>query len=189
LFWPPCHFLLAGLVLLKSPRYFWQDGSRITSGSILPKVWPTSGLRERSAHRFSHSQKAKDMKNKNPGGRYAANQLITLRVTLEEKNWLADRVTIIGISLSAYVRHRIFGGRPILPRADEGAIRELRRMGGLVKHNFETLRQAKMGPEFIRQHEDLLQSIVAKIEELGSRNDREEDQIQECDETESASDR
>ena len=130
------------------------------------------------------------MKSKNAGGRYAANQLITLRVTPEEKDWLAERVAIIGISLSAYARHRLFGGRPILPRADESAIRELRRMGGLIKHNFETLRQAKMGAECIRQHEILLQSIVAKIETLGSRqDDREEDQIQIDDEAESAADR
>jgi hypothetical protein len=115
------------------------------------------------------------MKSKTPGGRYAANHLITLRVTPEEKDWLAERVAIIGISLSAYARHRLFGGRPILPRADEWAIRELRRMGGLIKHNFETLRQAQMEPDFIRRHEDLLRINVAKIEELGSRqHDREE---------------
>ena len=130
------------------------------------------------------------MKSKNSGGRYAANHLITLRVTPEEKVWLAERVAIIGISLSAYARHRLFGGRPILPRADEWAIRELRRMGGLIKHNFETLRQAKMDAEFIRQHEDLLHTIVAKIEDLGSRqDDREEDQASEYDEAENAPDR
>ena len=116
------------------------------------------------------------MKHKNAGGRYAANNLITLRVTPEEKEWLAERVAIIGISLSAYARHRLFGGRPILPRADEGVIRELRRMGGLIKYNFETLRQANMGTECIRQHEELLRTIIVKIEELGSRqDDREED--------------
>ena len=130
------------------------------------------------------------MKSKNTGGRYAANQLITLRVTPEEKNWLAERVAIIGISQSAYARHRLFGGRPILPRADEGAIRELRRMGGLIKHNFETLRQAKMSPDFILRHEQLLHTIAAKIEELGSRQDDcEEGQIQEYDEAENAADR
>jgi hypothetical protein len=130
------------------------------------------------------------MKSKIPGGRYAANHLLTLRVTPEEKNWLAERVAIIGISLSAYARHRLFGGRPILPRADEAAIRELRRMGGLIKHNFETLRQAKMGAAFIRQHEDLLQTIVDKIEELGNRqNDCEEDQKPAYTETENETDR
>jgi hypothetical protein len=130
------------------------------------------------------------MKSKTPGGRYAANHLLTLRVTPEEKNWLAERVAIIGISQSAYVRNRVFGGRPILPRADEAAIRELRRMGGLIKHNFETLRQAKMDTAFIRRHEDLLQTIVEKIEELGSgQNDCEEDQASEYDETENETNR
>jgi len=130
------------------------------------------------------------MKGKNAGGRYAANHLITLRVTPAEKEWLAERVAVIGISLSAYARNRLFGGRPILPRADEWAIRELRRMGGLVKHNFETLRQADMDAGFIRQHEDLLHTIVVKIEELGSRqDDREEDQEPEFDKAENASDR
>ncbi|MDR3361502.1 MAG: hypothetical protein LBO64_01445 [Desulfovibrio sp.] len=125
------------------------------------------------------------MKSKIPGGRYAANHLLTLRVTPEEKGWLMERVAIIGISQSAYVRKRIFGGRPILPRADEAAIRELRRMGGLIKHNFETLRQAKMDAAFIRQHEDLLQTIVDKIEELGSmHHDRQEDQESEYAEAE-----
>lgn len=111
-------------------------------------------------------------------------------MTHEEKNLLAERVSTIGISASAYVRHRIFGGRPIIPRVDEAMIRELRRMGGLLKHNFETLRQANVDREFIRQHENLLRAIIDKIEELGSvRHDREEVQTPEEYETESATDR
>jgi hypothetical protein len=129
------------------------------------------------------------MKSKIPGGRYAANHLLTLRVTPEEKDWLMERVAIIGISQSAYVRNRIFGGRPILPRADEAAIRELRRIGGLLKHYFEILRQAKVDTTFIRRHEDLLQTIVDKIEELGSgQNDCEKDQESEYVETENETD-
>jgi hypothetical protein len=43
---------------------------------------------------------------------------------------------------------------------------------------------------FIRQHEDLLQTIVEKIEELGSgQNDCEEDQESEYAETENETDR
>jgi hypothetical protein len=190
LFRPRFRFFKADMAFCKSLCFSWQDGNRITYGSILPKGRTPSGLPERSALRFSHSTEAKSMKSKIPGGRYAANHLLTLRVTPEEKNWLAERVAIIGISLSAYVRNRIFGGRPILPRADEAAIRELRRMGGLIKHNFETLRQAKMGAAFIRRHEDLLQAIVEKIEELGSRqNDCEEDQESEYVKTENKTDR
>ncbi len=130
------------------------------------------------------------MNNKNAGGRYAANQLITLRVTPEEKKRLTESAALIGTSLSEYMRHRIFGGRPILPRADEWAIRELRRMGGLLKHNFVTLRQAKMGPDFLRKHEELLRTIIAHIEYLGRGNDdREEGQKQENGKDESAADR
>ena len=47
-----------------------------------------------------------------------------------------------------------------------------------------------MGVDFIRRHEELLQAIKTKIEDLGSRqDDREEDQIQEYDKAENASDR
>ena len=130
------------------------------------------------------------MKHKNTSGRYAANHLITLRVTPEEKDWLVERIAIIGISLSAYARNRLFGGRPILPRADEGAIRELRRMGGLIKHHFETLRQTGGGENLHREMENVLRVIVAKIEELGSRHyDREEDQESEYGEAEKTADR
>ncbi|MDR2891531.1 MAG: hypothetical protein LBV80_00350 [Deltaproteobacteria bacterium] len=130
------------------------------------------------------------MKEKIPGGRYAANQIVTLRVTPEEKSQLQERVSIIGISLSAYVRHRIIGGRPIIPRVDEAMIRELRRLGGLLKHNFETLRQAKVGRDFIRQHEQLLDTIRNTMEKLGSaRNDSEEVQEPEKYETKSTADR
>ncbi|MDL2267692.1 hypothetical protein LJC46_06870 [Desulfovibrio sp. OttesenSCG-928-G15] len=116
------------------------------------------------------------MNNKNAGGKYTENQIVTLRVTPEEKKRLMEFSSIIGVSLSDYLRHRIFGGRPILPRTDEWAIRELRRMGGLLKHNFETLRQAKMESGFINRHEGLLRTIIASIENLVRENhDREED--------------
>ena len=34
------------------------------------------------------------------------------------------------------MRRKFFGGRPIIARTDDLAIRELRRLGGLLKHNF-----------------------------------------------------
>ena len=129
------------------------------------------------------------MNNKNAGGKYAANRLVTLRVTPDEKKRLAEYAALIGASLSDYLRHRIFGGRPILPRTDEWSIRELRRMGGLLKHNFDTLRQAKVEPGFIRRHEELLRIIAAHIDHLGEKYDREENQEQENVKDESATDR
>jgi hypothetical protein len=82
------------------------------------------------------------MKNNNAGGKFAANVWLTLRVTPEEKNRLAELANVVGLSVSEYMRRRFFGGRPLVPRTDETAIRELRRMGGLLKHNFITMREA-----------------------------------------------
>jgi hypothetical protein len=83
------------------------------------------------------------------------------------------------------VRRRFFGGRPIVPRTDECAVRELRRMGGLLKHNFDALWQANVGKEIIGQQENLLRQLAAKIDELGRiSDDRQEDQEQENGEAE-----
>lgn len=118
------------------------------------------------------------MKPRNMGPRYAANQLITLRVTPEEKDRLREHTALMGVSLSAYVRTKILGGRPLIPRTDECTIRELRRMGGLLKHHFSILREAKVSAEFLLLHEKLLHTIMKKIDAIGAANhDREEDQI------------
>jgi hypothetical protein len=61
--------------------------------------------------------------------------------TPEEKIWLAELVSTIGLSISEYVRRRFFGDRTLVPRSDEWTVRELRRLGGLLKHNFEIFRQ------------------------------------------------
>ncbi len=118
------------------------------------------------------------MKPRNTGPRYAANQLITLRVTPEEKDRLREHTALMGVSLSAYVRTKIFGGRPLIPRTDECTIRELRRMGGLLKHHFSTLREANVSEDFFLLHEKLLHAIRQKIDDIGTANhDREEDQM------------
>lgn len=118
------------------------------------------------------------MNHRNARPRYTENQLLTLRVTPEEKARLREKAAVIGMSLSEYARAKIFGGRPIIPRTDEWTIRELRRMGGLLKHHFSTLREAKVSAEFLLLHEKLLHTIMKKIDAIGAANhDREEDQI------------
>lgn len=117
------------------------------------------------------------MKQRQSGPRYAANQLVTLRVTPEEKLRLRENAVLIGVSLSAYVRAKIFGGRPLIPRTDEWTIRELRRMGDLLKQHFSTLREAKARSDFLQLHEKLLHAIRQKIDDIGTTtHDREEDQ-------------
>ena len=65
----------------------------------------------------------------------------TLRLTAEEENRLTRQAATAGISVSEYMRRLFFGGRPIIARTDDQTIRELRRLGGLLKHHFEVVKR------------------------------------------------
>ncbi len=137
-----------------------------------------SGHPECSALRFSHS-KGKGMKGKKKkgGGRSAARKWVTIRVTEEEKMRLAEQAEIAGLSLSEYMRRRFFGGR-ISACTDLNTIAELRRIGGLLKHNFETLRQAKAPPDIFESQETALRNLTWAIQKiaLGCHHDCKENQ-------------
>ena len=130
------------------------------------------------------------MKDRNTGGRYAAKVWLTLRVTPEEKKRLAELAAGVGLSVSEYARRKFFGGRPLVPRTDALALNELRRLGGLLKHNFETLRQVNGAAYMLRIQEEVLRQIARQIEIMGKANDdREENQKQENDEAEGPANR
>lgn len=59
--------------------------------------------------------------------------VINVRLCAAEKVSLQTEAQIAGLSMSELVRRRYFG-RPILASADLAMIRELRRIGGLLKH-------------------------------------------------------
>ena len=103
-------------------------------------------------------------KGTNGEGKYAANLLLTFRVTAEEKARLEQQADM---SVSAYLRRRFFGGRPLIAHTDAMMIRELRRIGGLLKHNFETLRQSGAGVDMLERQERALELLVSAIEHLG----------------------
>ena len=65
----------------------------------------------------------------------------TLRLTGEEDARLSGQAAIAGISVSEYMRRLFFGGRPIIARTDDQTIRELRRLGGLLKHHFDMVKR------------------------------------------------
>ena len=111
------------------------------------------------------------------GGRSAARQWVTIRVTEREKTRLTEQAEIAGLSLSEYMRRRFFGGR-LAAHLDLNAIAELRRIGGLLKHNFETLRQAKAPPDVFEKQEDALRKLVWAIQKISLRchYDRQENQ-------------
>lgn len=64
----------------------------------------------------------------------------TVRFSETEEASLRGQASSAGLTLSEYLRRRLFGGRPIVARTDDQTTRELRRIGGLLKHNFETVR-------------------------------------------------
>jgi hypothetical protein len=59
--------------------------------------------------------------------------VINVRLTSLEKAKLKDDAELAAFSMSELVRRRYFG-RPIIASADAVMLRELRRLGGLLKH-------------------------------------------------------
>ena len=59
--------------------------------------------------------------------------IVNVRWTSEEKERLRDDADMAALSMSALIRARYFG-RPVVAHADQVLIKELRRLGGLLKH-------------------------------------------------------
>ena len=59
--------------------------------------------------------------------------VINVRLTAAETARLKEDADLAGLSMSELVRRRYFG-RPIIANADAVMLKELRRIGGLLKH-------------------------------------------------------
>lgn len=59
--------------------------------------------------------------------------VVNVRLTSTEKGLLKEDADLAGLSMSELVRRRYFG-RPIIAEADAVMLKELRRIGGLLKH-------------------------------------------------------
>jgi hypothetical protein len=90
----------------------------------------------------------------------------TLRLSADEDARLEKQAESAGISVSEYMRRRFFGGRPIVARTDEQAIRELRRLGGLLKHHFVAVRDGG-GATAVSEMQNALRQIGRAIDRLG----------------------
>lgn len=66
-------------------------------------------------------------------GSVALTERVTLRLAADEKDRLRSDADLAGLSVSEIVRRHYFG-RPIIANADLVMIKEMRRMGGLMKH-------------------------------------------------------
>lgn len=100
------------------------------------------------------------------GGRSSARQWVTIRVTSEEKTRLTEQAEMAGLSVSEYLRRRFFGGRPLVAHTDALMVRELRRIGGLLKHNFETLRLTGGSVNILNQQEETLRKLSSAIDRI-----------------------
>lgn len=92
----------------------------------------------------------------------------TLRLTAEEEDRLTRQAATAGISVSEYMRRLLFGGRPIIAKTDDLTIRELRRLGGLLKHHFEVVKRAG-NPATLSELDAALREIRRAIEALSER--------------------
>jgi hypothetical protein len=66
-------------------------------------------------------------------GNEALDAIVNVRLTSSEKERLKEDADMAGLSMSELVRRRYFG-KPIIANADAIMLKELRRIGGLVKH-------------------------------------------------------
>ena len=94
----------------------------------------------------------------------------TVRITIAKDEKLKTQAAIARISVAEYMRRKFFGGRPIIARTDDLAIRELRRLGGLRKHNFVLASEANQ-PKAWHEIRETLKKIQAAIDFLGKEND------------------
>lgn len=93
---------------------------------------------------------------------------VNVRLTAAEKARLREDAELAGLSVSELIRRRYFG-RPIVASADASMVRELRRLGGLVKHIHNESRGA-----YSAQTAALLVAVTDQIGRLS--RDRQEDQ-------------
>lgn len=144
--------------------------------SILPRVplWTPKGRALGAA--LLALKRGKGMTAKKESRQEERRHRRTFRFTDYEDAYLVEQSGVAGVSISEYGRRRIFGGRPLVAHADLMVVRELRRIGGLLKSNFETLRQGKVDPEWRQKQEYALRSLAGLIEKIGTtyRHDRQE---------------
>ncbi|WP_302554410.1 hypothetical protein [uncultured Bilophila sp.] len=92
----------------------------------------------------------------------------TLRLTAEEDERMTQQAATAGISVSEYMRRLFFGGRPIIARTDDQTIRELRRLGGLLKYHFKAVKRTG-NPATLSELDAALREIRYAIKVLSER--------------------
>ena len=89
----------------------------------------------------------------------------TLRLSGAEDCRLQAAAEAAGLSVSEYMRRNFFGGRPVTAKTDQAAIRELRRLGGLLKHSIGIVRSLQL-PDVVADMRATLRVLQRAIESL-----------------------
>ena len=87
----------------------------------------------------------------------------TLRLSERDDARMVEYAAVAGLSVSEYMRRLFLGGRPVIASTDAQMIRDLRRMGGLLK-----LLITK-SPEVTEEIRETMTSIRQAIERLAAR--------------------
>ncbi|WP_407643775.1 plasmid mobilization protein [Desulfovibrio porci] len=141
-----------------------QDGSCLTPATILPKASPLDSPGAFGASLLTLSKRRKDHEEKQRT-RHKISAQTHGGLTAAEDEKLTRQAATAGVSVSEYTRRLLFGGRPIIARTDDQTIRELRRLGGLLKHHCTDIRVAGRAKS-LEEVNRTLQSIRRTIEAL-----------------------
>lgn len=144
-----------------------QDVSCLTPANILPKASPLDSLRALGAALLTLSKRQeRQMEKRKATNRFQRRR--TLRLTAEEDERMARQAETAGISVSEYMRRLFFGGRPIIAGTDDQTIRELRRLGGLLKHHLDVVKRTG-NKNTLSELDATLREIRRAIETLSER--------------------
>lgn len=99
--------------------------------------------------------------------------IIALRVTAEQKSRLIEQAELAGLTMSSYIRQRVFGGRPIVASVDTRMIGELRRLGGMLKFQCQLLREQGLSLQVIQELNACIIHLGRLISRIGAAYDRQ----------------
>lgn len=93
-------------------------------------------------------------------GEKALSERVTLRLAPDEKEKLQLDAELAGLSLSELIRSNYFG-KPVIAKADIVTVKELRRLGGLMKHA-----HLDSGGKYSQETSDAIAAITRYINTL-----------------------
>ena len=122
-------------------------------------------------------QRQESMKGINPDERRSGNgTIVAIRATQDQKAKIREQADLAGMNVSNYIRHKLFGGRPLVAKSDLKMLGELRRFAGLLKHQCQLFREQGGGQEIVQELNRLSHEVSTLISKIGLAHDSQKDQ-------------